>query len=170
MEILAGGEIKNAFDNFGIKATRTYHWTNPASENDVTFEIWEITAPDLKVLGDFPNDEWKPEWGWFRYSEGTVLENDGTTRKAKINGVELDVFTNDHWCASVRTFIDDKEIAEEMIKEREKAEYKDVLSYLLQEFNVTSETNIAAITCGLAKINNMTMAGLWKLCQGESED
>ena len=167
MEILAGGGIEKAFEHFGIEATRTYHWDNPNAPVPIDYEIWEITAPDLKMIGEIPDEEWQDDWGWFRYSEGTVLENNGTTREATINGFLLDVFTNDNWERAVHESIEDDEIATKIIKDREHSVYPNLLAYLLQEFNVSMETNIAAITCGLAKINKMTMAELWRRCQGE---
>lgn len=65
-EIFAGGGIKNAFKELGIKAKMTYK-----GSKEPYYEVWDLDKKDLRVLEE--TYEWPDSWGWWRYARGSNM-------------------------------------------------------------------------------------------------
>lgn len=65
IEILCGGNIKKAFKELDINATKTYH-----GKEEPHYQVWEIDKKDLHTL---ENTIWQDNWGWWRYAKGSNL-------------------------------------------------------------------------------------------------
>lgn len=65
-EILAYGNIYDAFDTIGISASQTYK-----GESHPFISVWELSKEDLRKLESFTG--WNDEWGWYKHSKGARL-------------------------------------------------------------------------------------------------
>ena len=66
IEILANSKIKYAFQELGIKGTRTYK-----GSREPFYEVWEIEKSDLSTLEEYIG--WPDKWGWWRYAKGSNM-------------------------------------------------------------------------------------------------
>ena len=77
MAEIMGNGLHKAFNDLGIKATRTYKRTEKPR-----YEVWELSKEDVKRLEY--SGEWQDDWGWFCHSNG---EHRGTAFEClTING------------------------------------------------------------------------------------
>lgn len=165
-EILGGGALHKAFREFGIEATRTYK-----GKEKPHYQVWELSKDDLKKL-EYA-DEWKDEWGWYRYAKGS---NMGTPFDFfAVNGKELIAWENQYKREDLRYDWEDESDDEKAayhysFKEYVAAhchnEYKTLLEYISDELHASNDTNICALAVDLARANGMSMAQLFKTYEG----
>lgn len=79
-EILAGDEFAHAVDILGINAYLVYFGSD--------YEVWWIADYELDKLIAIPDDDWKPEWGWWRYADGCNI-TDWPTKRFIVNGASM---------------------------------------------------------------------------------
>lgn len=166
-EVLAGDGFCNFVEDLKINAKLTY-------KGDA-YEVWEM--PDevfswiiLNVSADYSDNLnfWKSKWGWWRYSFGSVLEDDNpfypehdfTIRGKTMKGY----YSLDKYLSYVKDMYEDGEEIEE--DDPCYYTYSCLTEYLEMEIGVTSEHNVCAVAISLAKINNMTLAELFNTYEG----
>lgn len=173
-EILAGDGFCNFVEDLKINAKLTY-------KGDV-YEVWEMSDEvfsriDLTVGADFSDNfdlmsNWKSEWGWWRHSFGSVLEDDNplypehgfTIRGKTMKGY----YSLDKYLSYVEDMYEDGEDVDE--DDPYYFTYSCLTEYLAREIGATSEKNVCAIATSLAKINNMTLAELFNTYEGVVEN
>lgn len=174
VEILAGDGIENAFKALSIKANCTYKRRMPSEDGHYygeEYEIWEISKETLTMISEIDNKEWKDDWGFWRYAEGSNLA-DKPTRQFIINNKRVLAWYNqdklDKYLDSflepayINEFSNEDAAREELIREYWKDEcmYSDFYQYCSEEWGVSTERNVCAISVELARLNNMTMGEL----------
>lgn len=165
MEILGGNGLHRAFKELGIKAIRTYKRSEKPR-----YEIWELSKDDLKKL-EYA-EEWKDEWGWWRYAKGS---NMGTPFDFfTVNGNELIAWEGskredlrDDWADEPD---EEKAAYHYSFKEYEEAQYPhnydNLLTYMTEELGASVERNVCALAVDLARANGLTMADLFRIYEG----
>lgn len=141
VEFIGSKEILTFAEETGLKTLRM------TFENKNTdFNVFEISEEEFEVMDSYPDEDWKEEWGWWRYSEGCVLEYKFPTNIIVINDSALMAWYDD------------------VIEQDYYHDYYDNLfEYCLNVWHCSTEHNITAIAVGLAKLNNMSLADLLKL-------
>lgn len=173
-EILAGDGFCNFVEDLKINAKLTY-------KGD-TYEVWEM--PDevfswiiLTIGADFSDNldlmsNWKPSWGWWRYSYGSILEDNNPLypeHNFMIRGKTMKgYYSLDKYLSYVKDMYEDGEEIEE--DDTCYYTYSCLTEYLGMEIGVTSEQNVCAVATSLAKINNMTLAELFNTYEGVVEN
>ena len=164
VEILAHKNIKNAFKDLEMDATRTYNGTN-----EPYYEVWEVEKKDLHLLDE---TIWLNEYGWWCYSKGS---NMGTAFDVfTVNGKELIA-----WGGFARDCLMDKwndmsfdakaKYSHSFKKyEQEKMPYKydSLLEYFEKELDATEYDEICGLAVHLARENRMTMTRLFTDFEG----
>lgn len=134
IEILAGDSIEKAFKELNIPMTVTY--------SGEQYKVCEIEKSDFKTIADMPEDEWKPNWGWWRFTKGS---NMGTPYNfIKINGRDIICWEGDGHCSD---------------------EYNTLLDYMSEAIGVSQPKNVCALAVDLARANGMSMSELFKIYQ-----
>lgn len=106
------------------------------------YEVWVMTQDSYDLLLAIRDDKWKDSWGLWRTTEGTCLSD---VRRFKINGrvvMGYKFFGHQRW------------------------NYKTLKDYLYDEVGATTETNVCAVTTGMAKMNHMSLSQIWGSLQG----
>lgn len=165
VEILTNNKIKNAFQELGIKATRTYR-----GSKEPFYEVWEIEKGDLTTLEEYVG--WSDKWGWWRYAKGS---NMGTACSFfAINDFELIAWDGEKR-DNLRDEWDDMSMEEkeayhysfrEYEKDRMPHKYDTLLEYLSKELDTSSPRNICPLAVDLARTNGLSMAELFQMYEG----
>ena len=170
IEILTGTKFENAVKELNLTANKTY------KNDNLGYEIWEISDESLDKINTMPNEDWKDEeYGWYRYSTGSNIEEEDIRTiiinekpiRAWINDVEFEDYLEYAYedaeeaydMGDIDHFPTDEEFKEIFVKERSK--YKNLTDYLCDMLGVSQVHNTLHITIDLAKLNNMTLAELW---------
>ncbi|WJV20803.1 hypothetical protein QU593_10335 [Rossellomorea marisflavi] len=130
-EILAES-LDIAVEELGIVAEKTYEGEQ--------YQIWKLSDSEYDVLASVSEEDWKNEYGMWRYSEGSVL--DGQVVSLTVKGKELIGFGDTMYDYGI-------------------TEHKDLLSYLCDELGVSQPRNVAAVVVDLADMNEMTVSDLF---------
>ena len=164
VEILCGGNIKKAFKELGINATKTY-----LGKEEPHYQVWEINKNDLHIL---ENSIWQDNWGYWRYAKGS---NMGTPYSFfTVNNEELIAWDGykrdrlrDDWDAESD---EEKASYQYSFKEYEEVNYPHVYenlrTYMCDELGASTEKNVCALAVDLARANGMTMAKLFEIYEG----
>lgn len=165
IEILTNNKIKYAFQELGIKGTRTYK-----GSKEPFYEVWEIEKSDLTTLEEYVG--WPDKWGWWRYAKGS---NMGTACSFfAVNDFELIAWDGEKR-DGLRDEWDEMSIEErasyhysfrEYEKERMPHKYDSLLEYLSGELETTSPRNICPLAIDLARTNGLSMAELFQMYEG----
>ena len=144
MQIL-GYNLQKPFDDLNIDGELMY------SSDAIDVEVWEISHSGYDALISADSSIWSDRYfgSWWRYSIGCTLEG-SETHTFTVNGSPMT-----GW------------VIHDDYREYHGYDYPSLFNYMLNEFGVSTETNISAVSSGLAKLNNMTIAELWKKYQGE---
>lgn len=173
-EILTGRNFKNAVEELNLTARETYKESSPIDSYREPYSVWKLSEESYDIISAIEEDDWKDEWGWWRYAEGTNIEG-SPKLLTDINSKEIIVWLNEvKFEDRVNDEIEDLEedgeddIDEEGIRASIIAEkhYGSLTEYCLSEWGASLEGNVCAITVGLAKLNDMSLSELWKNYQG----
>ena len=163
MKEILGCGVVNALMGLGIEAECTY------TDNEA-YEVWQLTDADYQKICNIKDEDWKENWGWWRYAEGTNIE-ESPTKEFIINGQPIVAWYNE---TALNDFVEDclsddeGQTKEELVKEWHEShiKYDGLLEYCSRQHGASTEKNVCAITIGLAKLNNMTLGELWTKHQG----
>ena len=169
VEILGGNGVEFTFNEFKIKAKKTYETVVENEKDHPKYEVYEIDKSDLKLLETI---SWADDFGWYRYAKGS---NMGTPYSFfKINGCDLiawDGAKRDdlrEWWTNEP--IEEKEAYHYSFKEYEDEvmprEYSSLTEYMCDELGASTESNVCALAVDLAKANGMTMGQLFEIYEG----
>lgn len=180
MEFIGSKEILDMGKENGFTTLRmTFEDKNAVGRT--ACNVFEISEEEFYKMDDyedeysihFDNEEhplWKKEWGWYRYAEGCVLERREPTIHANINGNELVVwYDSDAMRDDINDWREEEEYKDEPTQNlmaywiAEHCNYSDLFSYCSDMWGASTEKNITAIAVGLAKMNKMSLADLFKL-------
>lgn len=140
-EILAGDGFYKAVKELKLEAIQTY-----SSRYDNIFQVWCVSDEAYEQMCAIREEDWKDEWGWWRYATGTNLEDDGREIKTfKVNGISMLGFHAD--------------------KSRKKT-YENLFRYICDGIGASTAKNVCAISVGLAKLNDISLTQLWSEYQG----
>ena len=181
-EILTGKEFKEAVKQIPIKSAICKY-------SKGKYEIWEISDEDFNELDSYIDKYdyfeegqnpkvWKDEWGWWRWSDGSNIQSNDTTYM-EINNKKVLMYFNpycyDNYIEdglnelSIRKGILSNEEKSQAIKELiqrffdSKCNYNNFLEYCIDQYHVSTEKNICAISVECAKLNKMSLAEFWNL-------
>ena len=138
MEILAGDGFETAVREFNLDAKKTF--------GNSRFEVWDISQESLDALNSVPDEEWKEDYGWYRFSGGCNISH-YPLKHFSVNGNSMYGFLG-----SYDPF--------------HRKSYARLTEYLRSMLGVSTEKNICAVCVDLAKLNNMTMAELFEKFEG----
>lgn len=174
VEILAGDNIKNAFKSLGIEANCTYKRSMPPEDGHYhgeEYEVWEISKEALTMMSEIDDKEWKDDWGFWRYAEGSNLAGEPTHQFTINNQSILAWYSQDKLDAYLEDFLEPAYIEEfesenaareELIRDYwdEKCKYKNFYQYCSEQWGASTERNVCAIAVDISRMNNMTMGEL----------
>jgi hypothetical protein len=149
IEIL-GAELDIAFEELKMNVLKTYEIINKPWDYCETYQVWELSEEDFEKICSIPDNEWKDNWGWWRYAKGSNLGSVG--HRYNING---------HYISAWDGY--KRENTKDYPWNRE---YKTLLQYFCNEIGVSTEKNVCAVAVDLAEQNGITMAELFKKYQG----
>lgn len=172
-EILAGAGFERAVDELKIKAKCTYSESPTKLLARGAYHVWEVEDESFDFLTKLTEEDWKDEWGWWRYAEGTNID-DSPELTTQINSKDITVWINDfkleedineqiEECKEDEVEYDVDRIEASIISEKK---YHTLTEYCIREWGASMERNVCAITVGLAKLNGMTLSQLWNKYQG----
>ena len=93
-EILTGRNFKNAVEELNLTARETYKESSPSDSYREPYSVWELSDESYDIISDIEEDDWKGEWGWWRYAEGTSIEG-SPKLLTDINSKEIIVWLNE---------------------------------------------------------------------------
>ncbi len=162
IEILAGGGFVNAIEELGLNAEKKH--------DDGKYQVWLVGEVSFDRLCGIPDDEWKDDWGWWRYCTGCNLVG-GMTHEFTVNQKPMLGFVNEGKYYDFVEYQEDKTAKDWERGEEEyfQTVYKSLTEYLCEQFGASTEKNICAISVDLAKMNHMTMAELFDAYQPSKE-
>lgn len=132
------------------------------------YNVFEVSEEEFEKMCDFPDEEWKDSWGWWRWSEGYMFEQQDITMSGEINGHFLMIWCNgDKMEEDVKYCYmgEDEEYLEECYDKwaLDHNEYIDLFEYCSEMWSYSAERNITAMAVSLAKLNNMSLTDLFRL-------
>lgn len=168
-ELLCGEGINKAFKDLGIEAKQTY-----CGE---VYEVWELSEDNYDKLLQKSDalktgvdwffdlfDHWQDDWGWWRYSPGSNIE-DYPTRVFHIRGKDMIGYLNDHRFDSM--FYEEPDESDELWY----FTHEKLTEYICDEIGASTESNVCAVAMSLAKLNNISMGELFTIYEGvKNED
>lgn len=155
MKEILGQQLDVAIRELGISATKTYE---ELTNSDYKHQVWEVKDKDFEILCNIDEDSWKSEWGWWRHSEGSNMDN--SLSEFYINNQKITAWDG---TSRIETNKEAEDEDDEYLFERE---YSNLLEYFCDEMGASQPRNICALAVDLAKINNMTMSELFQVYQG----
>lgn len=178
VEILAGGKFANAVESLCLTSAKcTYRYLPPPESYRESYQVWLLSQEDYDNICAINDDDWKENWGWWRYCSGSnvgsanheyiihgekIMAWDGLERKEFIKECSecSDYYLN---CKTPRKptdvcFANGEDIAQCLFPR----EYSDLLTYFCEEIGASTEKNVCALAVDLAKQNNLTLAELFK--------
>ena len=181
-EILTGKEFKEAVKQIPIKSAICKY-------SKEKYEIWEVSDEDFNELDSYIDKYdyfeegqnpkvWKDEWGWWRWSSGSNIQSDYTCFM-EINGRLMKMYFNSYcYDEYISDGLNELSIRKSILTEEElceakneltqrffynKCNYKNFLEYCNDQYHVSTEKNICAISVECAKLNKMSLAEFWNL-------
>ena len=164
VEILTGDSIEYSFDKLNIDAKRTYRGKR--------YEVWEIAENEFNKLSAIKDEDWKEDYGWYRYAEGSVMGPTDAT--FMINNHEMVAWSGSYRLDLYNQWCDEDEKVHSAFyhsfNEYENyympRKYRTLTKYLVNELGASTESNVCALAVDLAKANGMTLAELFKTYEG----
>lgn len=179
IEFVGSKEILNFAKEEGFKTIRMTFEDNNPKRNREYFNVFEISEEEFSEMCNYEDGNsihvveeecpvWKDSWGWWRYSKGCNLENKEPTMIGKINNNVLTIWYNEnkmHDDVECYYVGESDEVNEEYYDgwKLDHSEYLDLFNYCIEMWGCSTERNVTAIAIGLAKLNNMSLADLFKL-------
>ena len=148
MKEILGDNLKQAFTDLNINATKTYQSKNNQL-NDFN-QVWELSDEDFNRLNSINDSEWKDNWGWWRSAKGSNM-----------GYADIRYNINNHYIYAWDGI--------SRFKERNYycgRKYDTLLQYFCNELGASTERNVCALAVDLAKYNKITMSELFKKYQG----
>ena len=162
IEILAGDGFACAIEELGLNAEKKH--------DDGMYQVWCVDQSDFDRLCVVPDEDWKDDWGWWRYCEGCNLVG-SMTYEFTVNGKPMIGFFNEGRYSDFVERQEDKSAEDWEHNEEENfpTVYKSLTEYLCEHIGASTEKNVCAIAVDLAKMNHMTMAELFDAYQPSKE-
>lgn len=160
MEILAGDSFETAVREFNLDAKKTF--------GNSRFEVWDISQGSLDALNSIPDEEWKEDYGWYRFSGGCNISH-YPTHEFYINENKMIGFYDPCQYEPYLDYVREHKYSGEQLSSIDHNfffHYIRLTVYLCDMFGISTETNICSVCVDLAKLNNMTMAELFEKFEG----
>lgn len=161
-EILAGGEIVNAFKALNISPTQTYC-------GDV-YQVWEVSDDDFNKLDIVTEDKWGDDWGWWRYCVGSNLEEDRSYyhKYIDVHGNKLFAYVPESAVDFLATLSDLDTEEDWWTKDTLYCplSYGTLTEYLCECIGASTEKNVCAVAMSLAKLNDISLSELFIKYEG----
>ncbi len=146
IQVLAGGGFRHAVAELELEANQLY--------GGEKYEVWEVSELAFKTMAELPEEEWKLEWGWWRYADGCNIEH----------------YPTHVFIVNEKNMLGwyDEELLDEYIdvdfseEEYFSIKYKSLSDYLCRVIGVSTERNVCAVAVGLAKLNEITLAEIFE--------
>ncbi len=178
VEILAGGEFANAVKGLELTSAKcTYRYNPPEGSYREDYQIWLLSKEDFDNLCAITDSEWQKDWGWWRHNggyNGGSVNGEFIVHGKKIRAwdkPERENFFEEECkqCSDYNNgYCSGKESEQDSCLGGR--EYKDLLAYIHEEMNLSTETNVCALCISLAYYNGLTLSELFrKYLGGESE-
>jgi hypothetical protein len=160
MKEILGAELDLAFKELNINALKTYEIKNFPWEYSEVYQVWELSEEDFKRICEIPNNEWKDDWGWWRFVEGSNL-----------GGVDSRYNINNHYIyawdgVSRINFEEENKNCKPEDRWFRDRKYKTLLNYFCEEIGASTERNVCAVAVDIAKQNGIKMSELFIKYQG----
>jgi hypothetical protein len=149
IEIL-GAELDKVFEELNINAKKTYEIKNKPWDYCETYQVWELSEEDFEKISEIEDNDWKEEWGWWRFAKGSNAGSVGY--RYNINNHYINVWDGV-----------DRESTKDWCCDRK---YSSLLKYFCNEMGASAERNVCALAVDLAMQNGMTMGELFNKYQG----
>ena len=154
IEILGNSKLSRAFSDLKISATLVYQGKELC--------VWAVSEKDFNTLCDYPKNKWKEEWGWWRYSPGSII-SDYPTHLFTVNGKPMiGYYDQERLNDYAELWAEDGEMT---VKEAEEdyfsRTYKGIRSYLCDVIGASTEKNVCAIAMDIATLNGLTFGELF---------
>lgn len=159
VQIVGGGNLENAFSEFGVTATKvahTYHEFGP----QYGLQVWELTKEDFDKFNELTRnvEDWdSSNLGWFRQGGVNVSHNDVIT--FEVNGKDMLGFKNKHSYYHSEEFLKD---CEEDGEEPYIPGYCDLFEYLELYWGASKNENVALFINELSEVNGLSKADFVK--------
>ena len=142
VEIL-GNNLSVAIQELNVMAKRTF--------NSDEYEVWEMEEIERLKLNATTEEEWKENYGWFRYGDGA---NVTPCKTVKINGIEVIGYENERF---KEAFEDEGfEGYEEFVHS-----YRGLTQHFEETCGATTCENVTAVSIEMARHNDMTLGELF---------
>ena len=129
---MAGGNIKNAFDDLHIPETERYR---VFTSRDRGYEIWKVSENVVNTFYTVPNARWdSKKWGWWVFSKKSITMH--PIKDIKINNHEIIGWTN---------------------PDVDRTDFTSIADYTEAMWNRSSDRAFWDITTNLADLNDMTV-------------
>lgn len=147
VEILAGDQFANAVKDLNLVSAKcTYHHHPPVGVYREEYQVWLLSKEDFDNICAVDDADWKENWGWWRYSPGSILGL--AFDQYIVNGQQIKAWGG----------------------RSDVKQYDNILSYLSDQLGASTEKNVCALTVDLAEQNGLTLSELFrKYLGGESE-
>lgn len=138
--------------------------------------MWTVSDSDFNKLCSISDDDWKNEWGWWRFESGSNIE-DSPIHVMKINGKEITAYyDNERVNANIEDYLEDdyitdfnskEEAKQQLVKDyfEEECNFENLTDYCCRQWGASNGKNVCAITNSLAKRNKMTLSELFNKYQ-----
>lgn len=160
MKEILGGELDKAFQELRINAKKTYEIKNKHWEYCELYQVWELSDEDFEQICNIPDNEWKDDWGWWRYALGSNMCNPFS--RYNINHHYLLAWDGD----SRLNFLEENKTLKPEDRYYDERKYNSLLQYFCNEIGASTERNVCAVAVDLATINGITMSELFRKYQG----
>lgn len=153
---ILGHDLADAIRDLNIEAELKY--TTPTTgkfERLPKFEVWEMSQETFEAFCNVDDDDWKDEYGWWRYGERSSEDFSATYI---VNGHEMIGFPPEEHAMDFPSENADGEENDEDEEESGPASYSHFLQYLDYNQGMSTERNIAITAISLAKANGLTLA------------
>lgn len=138
VEIIGGAGLEFAFKDLSMNAKCTYK----SEQLPFHVEVWEISADDFKILCDYPDEQWKDVWSWWR--QGHCVYHGNIYNDYTVNGKTMYGY----------------EPAEE--EDYESKPYSSFYDYLRHAHNLSTFYNFCYFAISLADDNKMKVSEFLK--------
>lgn len=178
VEILAGAGFANAVHDLELTSAQcTYHYQPPKDSYREDYQVWLLSKEDFDILCTVKEEDWKENWGWWRYAVGSNMAS--SLHEYIIRGIKImawDGYVREHFyeeCARCSDYYknckserDPSSVCFAMSDDQNQCfkprEYQDVISYFNGEIGASTEKNVCALATDLAKQNDITLSELLK--------
>lgn len=179
VEILAGAEFSNAVKALGLTSAKcTYHYQPEPNSFCEDYQVWELSKSEFDFICNIKEQDWKDNWGWWRHNGG--YNGGSADTDFIVNGEPMLGFPNversefyAEECEHCPEFCNNgdcgatEEDRDECYGSRT---YTDLLSYIHNELNLSTETNVCAVCIGLAYYNQITLTEVFKKYLGHDKE